>query len=197
MRIAIGTLAALLFAGCASAPPKFPFRQVSSGVFEGFAPESKSDFKILRTYGIRTILSLRALPWHIPPERRKAEKNGIGFVNTPIPATPFEPSEESVKAALLALSDPSLQPIYVHCLLGRDRTTMVVALYRVYFENWTPEAAWREMLSCGFKQHWTLRGFATYFWSHTEKPDWVKELLAERAKNDTDNATYGNNSKAR
>ena len=137
------------------------------------------------------------MPWHIPPERRKAEKNGIGFVNTPIPATPFEPSEESVKAALLALSDPSLQPIYVHCLLGRDRTTMVVALYRVYFENWTPEAAWKEMLNCGFKRHWTLRGFETYFWSHIEKPEWVKELLAQRAKNDTDNATYGNNSKAR
>jgi len=171
-------LAGFLCAGCA-APHKFPFREVSPGVYEGFAPKSKKDYEVLREHGIRTILSLRALRWHIPHDRWKAHRNGFDFVNRPIPATPFEPSEESVKVALIALHDPALHPVYIHCLLGRDRTTMVVALYRIYFEDWTPEAAWKEMLHCGFKQHWTLRGFETYFWSHTQKPDWVYQVRAD------------------
>ena len=39
--------------------------------------------------------------------------------------------------------------------------------------DWTPEAAWAEMLRSGFHVRPTLRGFETYFWRHTRKPDWV------------------------
>src|SRR5215467_9235802 len=122
--LAIGLLAGWLIAGCATPPQKFPFREVSVGIYEGSVPKKERDFEMLRDHGIRTIQSLRTLPWHISAESRKAEENGIGFVNTPVPASPFEPSEESIKAALLALHDPALRPIYIHCFLGRDRTTL-------------------------------------------------------------------------
>ena len=51
---------------------------------------------------------------------------------------------------------------------------MIVGLYRVYYQDWTPEAAWDEMLRTGFKVRWSLRGLRTYFWSHSQKPEWVK-----------------------
>jgi hypothetical protein len=83
------------------------------------------------------------------------------------------PRDKRVKEALLALHNPSLHPIFVHCLVGADRTTLITALYRMYYQDWTPEAAWREMLKAGFHSNWWLLGFKTYFWKHTEKPDWV------------------------
>ena len=73
----------------------------------------------------------------------------------------------------MELSDPALRPIFVHCLLGKDRTALITGLYRVYYQDWTPEAAWAEMLRSGFHVRPTLRGFETYFWGHTKKPDWV------------------------
>ena len=87
-----------------------------------------------------------------------------------------------MKQALLVLNDPSLRPIFVHCLLGKDRNTFIIGLYRVYFQNWTAQAAWEEMLRSGFRVRLTLRGFEIYFWSHTKKPDWAK---APRAASST------------
>ena len=59
---------------------------------------------------------------------------------------------------------------------------MIVGLYRVYYQNWTPEAAWDEMLRVGFKIDWTLRGLKTYFWTHTQKPDWATLPVPRRGK---------------
>jgi hypothetical protein len=59
---------------------------------------------------------------------------------------------------------------------------MIVGLYRVYYQNWTPEAAWDEMLRDGFKVDWTLRGLKTYFWTHTQKPDWANLSVSGREK---------------
>jgi protein-tyrosine phosphatase len=168
------TLAAvLLFAGCASPPKPFSVFEVSSGIFKGSKPSAQADFDLLRAHGIRTILSLERLPWDIYPERKQARKNSIAYCDVPMLASPLEPSERRVKEALLMLNDPSLRPIFIHCWRGEDRTAFIVGLYRVYYEDWTPEAAWAEMLRSGFHVRPTLRGFDTYFWRHSKNPDWV------------------------
>jgi tyrosine-protein phosphatase SIW14 len=150
--------------------------EVAPGVFEGPKPRSEADFDALRVKGVRTILSLEMMPWDIGPERRHARQNGIRYRDVPILASPFEPSEKRVKEALLTLHDRSLRPIFIHCLLGEDRSVFIVGLYRIYFQDWTPQAAWAEMLRSDFHDSLRLRGFTTYFWSHTRKPDWVKAL---------------------
>ena len=162
-----------LATGCGSLSKPFSMREVSPGIFEGPKPRTQADFDALRAHGVRTILSLEQLPWHIYPERRHAHKLGFGYVNAPIMASPLQPREKRVKEALLALSDSSLRPVFIHCFLGEDRNTFIVGLYRIYYQDWTPEAAWEEMLQSGFHVRMTLRGFETYFWRHARKPDWV------------------------
>jgi protein-tyrosine phosphatase len=158
------------------------FAEVSPGIFRGSQPTTQADFDFLKVRGVRTILSLQTLPWDIWPERRGAHHNGIEYHNVPIPAFPLAPGERRVQETLLTLTDPSLHPIFVHCSLGRDRTSMIVGLYRVYYQNWTPEAAWDEMLRDGFKVDWTLRGLKTYFWTHTQRPDWATRSARSREK---------------
>ncbi len=156
--------------------------QVAPGIFEGYKPRTQADFNALRARGIRTILSLEALPWDIGPERRHAQQNGFLYYNTPIAATPLPPSEKRVKAALQVLANQSLRPTFMHCMLGEDRTTFVAGLYRMYYEDWTPETAWAEMLRNHFHVRLTLRGFDTYFWRHTRRPDWARVTVTDPAK---------------
>jgi hypothetical protein len=147
--------------------------QVAPGILDGCKPRTQEDFDSLREQGVRTIVSLETLPWNIWPERRLAQKNGLNYTNVPIVASPFEPSEKRVKQALLALRDQSLQPVFLHCYLGEDRDVFIVGLYRMYYQAWSPEAAWQEMLNSNFHVRMSLRGFQTYFWSHTVVPDWI------------------------
>lgn len=153
------------------------FAEVSPGIFRGSQPTTQADFDFLKAHGVRSILSLQTFPWDIVTERRRARDNAIEYRNVYTPALPLAPSERRVKEALVTLADPALHPIFVHCRLGRDRTGMIVGLYRIYCQNWTPEAAWAEMLRFGFTVDWTLRGLQTYFWAHTQKPDWVNRTM--------------------
>ena len=168
--------ATLLVAGCASRP--FPVVEVSPGIFEGYKPRRQADFDTLRARGVRTIVSLQQMPWDIWPERRHALSSGFEYRNVPIMASPLEPGEEAVKRALLLLNDRSLRPVFVHCFAGKDRCTLTVGLYRIYFQDWKPEDAWAEMLGSGFHVRWTLYGLEAYFWSHTEAPEWVRSARA-------------------
>jgi protein-tyrosine phosphatase len=167
-------LVGFLFAGCATQPKPLAIVEVSPGIFEGPKPRTQAHFDALRAKGVRTILSLEELPWDVWPERRHARRNGFRYRDVPILASPLPPSEKRVKEALLVLNDACLRPVYIHCLLGEDRSTFIIGLYRVYFQDWTPQAAWAEMLRLGFHARLTLRGFETYFWRHTQKPDWAK-----------------------
>lgn len=176
---AVAISVALCFTGCVVARRPLVATQVSPGILTGRQPRDQVDYEALKAQGVRTILSLQVLPWDVAQGRRQAEPFGITFRNVPVPASVLKPSESRVKEALMTLRDRTLRPVYLHCKLGRDRAVLIVGLYRIYFENWTPEAAWEEMLRSGFKVRWSLRGLRAYFWSHCEKPEWVNETGGE------------------
>jgi hypothetical protein len=167
-------------AACATEQKPFVAAQVSPGILVGRQPRGQADYETLQGHGVRTVLSLQVLPWNVDHGRRHAEKLGITFRNVPVPASPLKPSERRIREALMTLRDRTLRPIFIHCNLGRDRTALIVGLYRIYYEDWTPEAAWAEMLRTGFKVRWSLRGLRAYFWSHCQKPEWVRQVPAQR-----------------
>jgi protein-tyrosine phosphatase len=167
-QVFLALLAALmLLDGCASPCHDFSFHEDMPGIFVGCRPRHQADFDQLRQRGIRTIISYETFTWHVAPERKKAERNKLAFVNVPVFAFPTVPSEESMEQAVRVLADASLRPVYVHCLYGRDRTAVILGLYKVYYEGATPQEAWNHMLRSGYKSnYWSLWGFNRYFWTH-------------------------------
>jgi tyrosine-protein phosphatase SIW14 len=126
--------------------------KINDGLFRGAQPNEQG-LEELKKLGITTIVDLRAedrgkSEW----ERQQAEKLGMKFVHIPI-AGFAAPTNEEV-AQFLSLFNDSQQKIFVHCLLGEDRTGVFVATYRMSMEKWPVTQAMREMNSFGFNAFW-------------------------------------------
>jgi hypothetical protein len=92
------------------------------------------------------------------------------YVSVYINASPLAPSEKHVTHILKFLHDPCYQPIYFHCDIGRDRTSLIATLYRMYFGGLAAEDAWQEMKDYGYKDSWTLLGLKKYLDKHPKPP---------------------------
>ena len=179
----IPLLALLLICGAGASPPDLShqhpapgtsivrFAEVDQGVYRGSTPRTDADFRFLKSKHIRYVLSLEFIPFLSKFEERKARKYGISVLHAVMNGSPVPPSEEHVNHILLILRDKRYHPIYFHCALGRDRTGLIAALYKMYFRGMLPNEAWREMMRFGFKDSWTLRGLKTYFQKHWKRPD--------------------------
>jgi len=151
------------------------FGEVAPGVYRGSKPHTEADFRLLRSKHIRYDLDIRFLPFLAGSEAQKAMQYGLTFLTSPMNGSPVPPSEQHVNHILLTLHEKRHLGIYFHCDLGRDRTSLIAALYEMYFVGRSKEAAWREMKEYGFKDSWTLRGLKDYFEKH---PQPSPELLA-------------------
>ncbi len=146
------------------------FEQLDSGVYKGSKPKTDADFEYLQSKHVKTILNLRYLPHLDGAEKRRAQAHGISYVSGIINASTFQPSENHIDRILTILRDPCNQPIYFHCNLGRDRTSLISALYLLYFEWFPPEEGWQKMREFGFKDSWTLMGLKHYLLKHEAAP---------------------------
>jgi hypothetical protein len=70
-----------------------------------------------------------------------------------IPMLSWHPNDGDTIRFLRFVTDPSNQPVLVHCKHGADRTGAMVAIYRVVVEGWTKEGALEEMTSGGYGFH--------------------------------------------
>jgi protein tyrosine/serine phosphatase len=61
-------------------------------------------------------------------------------------------TDKEIIDALRTLKN-SPKPMLVHCLHGSDRTGVVIAMYRILFENWTKEQALDELQHGGYGFH--------------------------------------------
>jgi protein tyrosine/serine phosphatase len=142
------------------------FGEIDEGVYKGSKPKSDADFRFLHSKNIKTIIDLQFVPVLYRLEREKAEKYEIRVIPVTINASPVAPSEAHVRHALCLLADKRLRPIYFHCDIGRDRTSLIATLYEVYFRGLPPKDALEEMKRFGFKDDWTLRGLRHYLQKH-------------------------------
>ena len=146
------------------------FAQVDAGVYRGSVPKNDADFRFLESKHIKSILNLEFIPFLSELEERKARRYGITVIDALINGSPVAPSEKHVNRILLILRDKRYHPIYFHCALGRDRTGLIAALYKIYFRGMSQQDAWQEMKSFGFKDSWTLGGLKRYFERHPTPP---------------------------
>jgi protein tyrosine/serine phosphatase len=63
-------------------------------------------------------------------------------------ASEFRP--EAIDKALAILDDPATYPVLFHCHAGLHRTGVITAIYRMEYQGWSREAAYRELRENGF-----------------------------------------------
>ena len=157
MRILALAFSFAIVAGCAG-PAQFAaktpigverFAQVDSGLARGSRP-NELGVASLAGHGFRTVVSLR----EDHDERARVTAAGMRYVEIPMKIGPFGapvPTEAQARAFLEAVTDPAGRPAYVHCKHGRDRTGVMVALYRVKVSGWAAEDAVREAEDRGLR----------------------------------------------
>ena len=122
--------------------------EFSPGLFRGPQPDVAA-LQELYCRGVKTILSLE----FAETSEGQWQSYLLGIRQIDMPFLPFFPPEESqVKRYLILMNDPNLQPLYVHCRQGVDRTGFIVASYRIRCEAWSKNAAIDEMFEAGM--HW-------------------------------------------
>jgi len=122
--------------------------RVSPCIFRGRQPAGEG-YQTLKGMGIKTVINLRAMH----DERKKVESAGMKYLEIPVPMTRGVRTEK-LQEIIHAMSDPSNQPVYIHCALGQDRTGIVIAAYRMDVDGWSYDEAEKEMQSFGFNDAW-------------------------------------------
>jgi len=124
--------------------------KVSDGLYRGAQPTAEG-MRVLKKLGIKTVLNLRSLH----SDRDELAGTGLGYRHLQLKA--WHPEAEDAVAFLKIVTDKDLQPVFVHCQQGADRTGLMCAIYRVAVCDWSKEQAAKEMTEGGFGFHavWT------------------------------------------
>ena len=120
-------------------------------LFRGGQPTARG-FELLKSeYSVETIICLRRDESHWEEECLKS--CGLKFVSIPLPLRLRKLSEEDfrqrVSSFLQTITDGP-RNIFVHSHEGKDRTGLMIALYRMSLEHWPLEEAFSEMESRGY-----------------------------------------------
>lgn len=146
------TLATLLFASAtASANATLPlnFHQVSPEIYRSAQPDA-AQMQGIEQQGIKTVLSLRQ--WNDDDSQAK----GTHLVLRRVPINAAVINDDKVVSALREIRFAQ-KPLLVHCWHGSDRTGLVVAMYRLVFEQASKSDVLAELRQPQFGNHENYR----------------------------------------
>jgi protein tyrosine phosphatase (PTP) superfamily phosphohydrolase (DUF442 family) len=123
------------------------FAVVSPVLSRGAQPTCEG-FRQLKEQGIRTVVTLRAV------HDDGAALAGLGLNSYRIRARQWNPETEEVVRAMKVILTPEYQPVFVHCQAGKDRTGLVVAVYRILVDGWSVDDALAERKAFGASDFW-------------------------------------------
>ena len=135
--------------------PTIPnFNRVESWLYRGARPDAEG-VRMLRSIGIRTIVTLERgwfekEPPEVQKERQLAEQAGIQFIHVPLHPF-FNPRSDEIRKVLSIVMDTALHPVFIHCRKGKDRTGIIIAVFRVRHQNWAVQPAYEELESFGHR----------------------------------------------
>ena len=100
----------------------------------------------LQSLGIPNLLNLRFF------HNNDDEAAGTNLNLLHVRMDPYNISDAAVISALRAIQRTN-GPVVVHCWRGADRTGLVVAMYRLLYQDWTKEEAIDELVNGGYGFH--------------------------------------------
>jgi protein tyrosine/serine phosphatase len=119
--------------------------KVDESVYRSEQP-NKEQFRALEKHGIKEILNLRY--WH--SDNRHAKETNLTLHRVKMNA--HNANDFDIVSALRIIKNRK-GPILIHCHHGSDRTGLIVAMYRITFQNASKEDAINEMINGGFGFH--------------------------------------------
>jgi protein tyrosine/serine phosphatase len=127
------------------------FHKVDDSLYRG-AELHSGQVKHLKKFGIKTIINLKDENDDSSKiEELEARKLGMNYINIPLDSSK-NPSPEAVQLFKSIMDNYKLAPCYVHCKHGKDRTGIMVALYRVWKHGWDYDLALSDMHQKGYQQ---------------------------------------------
>lgn len=126
------------------------FSEISAGVYRSGRPNKEALEMLKNKYKMKTIVNLENNADAIQAESAWADSLEINLFSVPMDASVY-PKDAAVNEALAYLANLELRPVLIHCMHGRDRTGLIVGLYRVEQESWEPGRAYTEMKEKGFR----------------------------------------------
>jgi protein tyrosine/serine phosphatase len=121
------------------------FYKLNDSIYRSEQPD-EVDFVCLGRFGIKSVLNLRS--HHL--DSCLLDGTTIKPFTVKMVANNFT-DNEIIQSLRILRNGP--KPIVVHCLHGSDRTGVVIAMYRIIFENWTREQALDELQNGGYGFH--------------------------------------------
>jgi tyrosine-protein phosphatase SIW14 len=118
------------------------FGQVDARFYRGAQPRG-GDYADLAALGVKTVIDLQA-DGHNYDEAQLVEAVGMTFYRIPMTGH-VPPTPDQIATFLDIVNDPAQQPVYIHCKVGRHRTGVMTAIYRMEKDGWTADQAFREM----------------------------------------------------
>jgi protein tyrosine/serine phosphatase len=145
------------------------FGQISESYYRGSQPDG-ADYATLAALGIKTVIDLQADG--SPAEKRLVEAAGMTFHRISM-TTRTAPTGDQLAEFLEIVSDPANQPVYVHCAGGRHRTGVMTAVYRMTYDGWTADQAFKEMKQYDFGADFLHPEFKRFVYAYRAAPQRV------------------------
>lgn len=107
----------------------------------GGQPDECDIDDLIYEYNIKTIVNLRG---NSEEEFIWSQKRGIRMIPLDVSGR-VGPTDQQIKQFFQIILESGLHPIFIHCHGGIHRTGIMVAYYRIQFEDWTNEEAIEEL----------------------------------------------------
>jgi protein tyrosine/serine phosphatase len=123
------------------------FFKVNRMLYRGSAPTPDDVVKLHKDLGIKKIISLDLQSGK--NIQAICKELGIAHILIPVWGTDLEVISKFINANLMDLLMKA-GPTFIHCLHGKDRTGMIIAMFRCKCQGWTYDEAIKEAKSFGF-----------------------------------------------
>lgn len=130
------------------------FYKVDNGVYRSGQPSAEA-FKEMEQMGMKEVLNLRN--YHSDKDEAEGTNIKLNRVAMDAHSSKFDELVEAIR-----IIKNRKGPIVIHCWHGSDRTGLVVALYRIVFQNWTKEDALDELENGGYGYHKVYGNIKTF-----------------------------------